>query len=214
MTLWTGKDVSVYIPTLPDRAALLQRAVESIRGQIEQPIAVYIAMDVAHRGAGAMRNLMLAENPSTEWAAWLDDDDEFLPNHLLQLLVGANTSGADLIFTYPQWKGWGDGDPLDTRGQDLLNEPFGPAQQERLMSEGNFIPVTFMVRTALVNAVGGFPAPYSMPDVPNPGCEDYLLLRKLIEAGATFHHVTGIRTWIYHLHESNTGFHTNEESTE
>jgi hypothetical protein len=86
-----------------------------------------------------------------------------------------------------------------------LNVPFGPEQEYSLRVRGNFIPVTYLVRTEAVRAVGGFPAPYEFNAAQSRDCEDYGLLLHLLDAGYKFHHVCGVRTWRYIYHGANVG---------
>lgn len=205
-----GSDVTVVVPTIEGREHLLDRALASVVRQQVRPGHIVVQLDHERQGAAACRNLALT-HVDTDWVAWLDDDDELLPNHLKVLVKAANThSDVDLIFTYPEVVGGRD--PLgcvDDHGAwvaEPLHVPFGPAQKVALRRYGNFIPVTYLVRADLVRQVGGFPEPYSMPEVRvSADCEDYLLLLKLLDAKAKFHHVCGVRTWRYHLHEGNLG---------
>jgi glycosyltransferase involved in cell wall biosynthesis len=201
--------VTVVIPTIAGREQLLARALASVAVQQVAPARVIVQLDRDRLGAAATRNAGLAQ-VATDWVAWLDDDDELLPNHLKVLVRAANQTRAELVFSYPEVVGGRD--PLacvDDRGvliAEPLHVPFGPVQRVALRQCGNFIPVTYLVRTEPVRRVGGFPEPYSMPDVKvSADCEDYLLLLKLLDAKTAFHHVCGVRTWRYHLHDGNLG---------
>jgi hypothetical protein len=141
--------------------------------------------------------------------AWPDDDDELKPNHIKVLVRAANKSGADLVFSYAEFVGGRD--PLacldDNRKlvPEPIDVPFGPIQEHSLRTHGNFIPVTYMVKTEFVRRVGGFPEPYSFEAKNSGDCEDYGLLLRLLDAGAKFYHACGVRTWVYHYHEGNLG---------
>lgn len=203
-----ASDVTVVIPTIEGREQLLTRALRSIERQQVKPAHVVVQLDASRAGAAATRNAAM-EHVNTKWVAWLDDDDEFMPNHVKVLVRGANASQADLIFTYANFMG-GD-DPLaciNNSGvwiSEPINVPFGPTQRLALKKYGNFIPVTYMVKTELVNRVGGFPEPYGFESAYSNDCEDYGLLLRFLDAGAKFHHVCGVRTWVYHFHGSNLG---------
>ena len=85
--------VTICIPTIPPRAHLLARAVDSI-GRQEHPVsAISIARDVGHDGAWTTRNWAL-ESSRTEWTGFLDDDDELLPHHVSHLLDTAREHDA------------------------------------------------------------------------------------------------------------------------
>jgi len=202
-----GSDVTVVIPTIPGREDLYRRAVDSVRTQDVHPGFVQAQLDVDRRGAAWARNQALG-SVETDWVAWLDDDDELKPNHVKVLVRGANASGADLVYTYAEFRGGRD--PLaQSHGGVLVPEPvdlpFDAEAEWSLRRWGNFIPVTYMVRTELVRRVGGFPEPYGFEASVSRDCEDYGLLLRLLDAGARFHHVPGVRTWVYHYHEGNLG---------
>jgi hypothetical protein len=215
----TGDDVTVVIPTIPGREDLLARAIASVNAQT-LPVVVGIQMDDYRRGAAWCRNTALTM-VDTAFVAWLDDDDTLLPNHVQTLVDGQNETGADLVFSYAEFIGGRDPLACCQDGRlvaEPVDVPFGPQQRDHLDSRqspfcpwcgaqrGNFIPVTNLVRTEAIRAVGGFPEPNSMPDVAMSGdCEDYLALLRLLDAGAQFHHVLGRRTWQYHVHGANTG---------
>jgi glycosyltransferase involved in cell wall biosynthesis len=150
-----GSDVTVVIPTIPGRGVLLDRALRSVRAQQMEPGDVVIEVDKDRHGADWARNEAI-KRVRTAWIAFLDDDDEFKPNHIKVLVRGANKSHADLIFTYAEFVG----------GRDPL---------------------------ACIQAMN------------SRDCEDYGLLLRLLDAGYKFHHVTGVRTWIYNFHDANTG---------
>lgn len=205
--MFRGSDVTVLVPTIPGREALLARALASVDAQQVRPGAVVVEVDSDRRGAWAARNAGLAR-VETEWVAWLDDDDEFLPNHLRVLLRAANRSGADLIFSYAEFIGGRDPLACWVGGRlipEPINVPWAADCEASLRRHGNFIPVTYMVKTDLVRQVGGFPQPYSFDAPASRDCEDYGLLLRLLDAGIRFHHVTGVRTWRYHIHGANTG---------
>jgi glycosyltransferase involved in cell wall biosynthesis len=211
MGLVRGRNVTVAIPSIPGREELLGRALDSVQAQTVAPQRVLVHTDVERHGAAWARNQLL-RRIRTSWVAWLDDDDELLPDHLEVLLNGANQSGADLIYSNPIVVGARD--PLAVCDDDgrVVQSPvdisFGPAQEQWLRERGNFIPITYLVRTSALRAVGGYPDPGSMP-VPagnNSGqCEDFLALIKLLDAGYRFFHVLILKTWVYRVEGQNTG---------
>lgn len=205
----TSRDVTIVVPTIAGREELLRRALASVDAQQFTPGGVVVLLDKNRLGAHVARNEALKE-VKTDWVAWLDDDDELLPNHLKVLVRGANKSRADMVFTYPEFVGGVDplavADPIANLFiASPVNVPWDASAEWSLRTHGNFIPVTYMVKTEAVRAVGGFPAPYSFDAPASRDCEDYGLLLKLLDAGYRFHHVCGVRTWRYHYHESNTG---------
>jgi glycosyltransferase involved in cell wall biosynthesis len=59
------------------------------------PRAIVIEIDHDRTGSAATRNRALAK-VDTEWVAFLDDDEEFLPQHLERVTAGQRQSGADV----------------------------------------------------------------------------------------------------------------------
>jgi len=212
----TCSEVTVVIPSLPERSEWLERAVRSVDRQSAQPFEIITHIDHQHAGAHVARNAALGK-VTTEWVAFLDDDDWFHPNHLAVLIEGAQSSGADLVGTYPTSDPPGLSDALvcclkgiPVRGP--VNVAWGPEQLDHFDSRlgshcphcgttrGSFIMATNLVRMSYVDKIGGFPAPFSMGEgFAGCGAEDYLFLLALLDAGAKFHHVTGQRTWTYHV---------------
>lgn len=195
----------MVIPTIPGREDLLDRALSSVRGQLACDPDIVVVCDVDRDGAATTRNRGLAR-VTTPWVAWLDDDDELLPWHLTSLLAACESSGADLAYSYAEFIGSDDplATSLDGRLVKPLGVPFGSEQLRHLRERGNFIPVTYLVRTDPVRAVGGFPQPNSFPARASQDCEDYGLLLRLLDAGVTFRHEPVI-SWRYYFHGHNTG---------
>lgn len=204
-----GSDVTVVIPTIRGREDLLARAIRSVDAQTVRPGDVVIEVDDDRTGAAETRNRAV-DRVQTDWIAWLDDDDELLPNHVKVLVRGANKSGADLVYSYAEFVGGRD--PLGCwhKGQlvaEPINVPFDKEAMLALRRDGNHIPITYLVRTELVRQVGGFPErnSFGVTAKHSGDCEDYGLILRMLDAGAQFHHVTGVRTWRYHFHDTNTG---------
>lgn len=194
-------DISVIIPTIPGRYSLLQRALASVASQTMHPREIVVVTDRDRKGAAFARNTGM-ERASGAWIAWLDDDDEMLPNHLRTLIAGSVRSGADLIYTCMEVVGGRDPLAVDS-GEGAWVNPcgvqFGPIQEHHMRRHGNFIPVTYMVRSRLAKQVGGMPPSGGMGAE-----EDYQFLIRLLDAGARFHHVPTV-TWRYHIHGANLG---------
>jgi glycosyltransferase involved in cell wall biosynthesis len=205
------KSVTVVIPTIPGRERLYQRAVLSAQAQTyrvvgDSGVQIHVQLDTDREGAATTRNRALAQ-VDADFVAWLDDDDELLPNHVEVCVDALERERADIA--YPGMIAVGGRDPLACPLHGVLvnpfGVPFGREQAHHLRHVGNFIPITWVGRTELIKAVGGFPQP--TPD-PSKGSgrieEDYGLLIALLDAGARFTHVP-IRTWKYYFHDSNTG---------
>jgi glycosyltransferase involved in cell wall biosynthesis len=181
-----------HIPT-PHREETLKRAVKSVRMQSTSQLAqrVYVVNDTAHAGSAATRNRGLAE-VTTEYTAFLDDDDEWLPHHVTTLMDAARETGADIIY------------PWFTVVSSHAFDPFPGAFRRKfdagLLRERNYIPTTVLARTELVQDVGGF-EPHG--DQQESACDDWGLWLKLLDVGAMFHHVPMV-TWLWHWHGRHT----------
>lgn len=98
--------ITVVIPTIPPREALLRRALDSAHDaavwlhlELGGPMAeVLIVSDQRREGAAKTRHrgLLAVE---TEWVAFLDDDDVMHPDHLVQLYGAALGHGADYLWS-------------------------------------------------------------------------------------------------------------------
>jgi GT2 family glycosyltransferase len=198
-------DVTVVIATIPPRGKLLRRALASVAAQFELPAAIIVEYDHERAGAAAVRNRALAK-VTTEWVAWLDDDDQLLPNHLAALMTAARAQpAADLLYPIPKLVGGRDPTAVSVNGRWQLpwGVPFGPEQREHLLTRGSFIPITHVVRTELVRKAGGFPPTRVLGSGRVQG-EDEQYLIALLENWATFVHVEQI-TWLWNVHADNTG---------
>jgi glycosyltransferase involved in cell wall biosynthesis len=182
--------VTVLIPTIPTRPHLLNRACASVTEQ-SVPHEIVIERDDNRTGAAATRNRAL-ERVTTEFVAFLDDDDELERNHLEVLTSTQAATGADLVYSW-FW-------PVD--GHDpfgWFGRPFdAPALRER-----NYIPITVLARTELVKDVGGFTniPTYKLGD--GAACEEWIMWLDLLDAGAKFVHAPE-RTWRWNHHGQNT----------
>lgn len=194
-------DVTVCIPTIPPREGYLRVAIESVMRQTHLPVGIRVVLDEHGDGAAATRNRAWRE-AETEWVAFLDDDDYLHAPHL-ELLVAASDD-ADVV--YP-WFDLPTGvDPLAVRIDGQLVSPFGLefGEQHRryIMTEGNFVPVTTLVRRSLLDEIDGFPKPRS-ERWPHEHCEDWGCWQDALRVGARFKHVPQ-RTWVWRWHGLNT----------
>lgn len=99
--------ITVVIPTIPPREALLRRAVDSVNGAAARmaqaygtmvPVELCVVVDGDRRGAAKTRHRGLLE-VETEWVAFLDDDDVMHPDHLIQLFGAALLFNADYVWS-------------------------------------------------------------------------------------------------------------------
>lgn len=186
--------VSVVIPTIAPRRALLDRAVESAQLQTlgRDAVDIIVVEDKQHLGAAATRNrgLSFAETP---WTAFLDDDDTLEPEHLEKLLAYAQRLDADLV--YPWFHLPNGTDPFP----DRFGVPFDAAE----LARRNYIPVTVLARTVAIQAVGGFRALNTSTEPGASPCEDWGCWQAMLAAEARFVHLPE-RTWTWNWHGRNT----------
>lgn len=176
--------VTVVIPTIPPRRALLSRALHSVGMQDHAVAAVVIEQDADHQGAAATRNRGL-HRVDTEWTAFLDDDDEWMPHHTATLLAHAAETGADVL--WPWFEVVGGTDPFPQhRGRAFLP------------SEPHIFPICVLVRTEMAQATAGFRE--ATGDWHHDDLPFYL---DLWEQQATFTAVDHV-TWKWHHHGGNT----------
>jgi glycosyltransferase involved in cell wall biosynthesis len=180
--------VTVVIPTIPPRTALLARAVASAMRQTHPIAGFSIAVDNDHEGAWATRNRALG-TVTTEWTAFLDDDDELYAFHVEVLLDLARNEQADLVW------GWFD----VAGGRDPFPMHRGKAFD---VDEPHIVPITYLVRTDLLHAAvemtGGF-----LPDEAGAwDNQDQPLFVEMARAGKTA--CTERATWRWHHHMRNT----------
>lgn len=91
----TTAEVTVVIPTIPPRAAMLERALASVVAQTV-PAAVLVEPDPGRTGSAATRNRALAK-VTTDWLLCLDDDDVLMPNAVQLLTEAQQKTGADVV---------------------------------------------------------------------------------------------------------------------
>lgn len=183
--------MTVVIPHIPVRVDRLARALRSVFAQTRSPDVVTVVTDKEHHGAAHTRNRAI-DSITTEWVAWLDDDDELQPDHLKACLAAARVHKADIVYpgcdvvrdgrVIPRQEEWGRfGKPFDA---DLLRQK-------------SYIPVTSLMRTDTLRKTRGFePAPGSQYD-------DWGLYLQLLDVGAVFYHLPRV-TWTWNHGEHST----------
>jgi hypothetical protein len=185
-------NITVAIATHPPRMGAggpWERAVASVHAQTLPPSSIAVALDVDREGAAVTRNKALAL-VKTEWVAFLDSDDELLPDHLKLCARYATLSGVDVV--YPGYECVGGEDPVNC---------FGIPFDASLLKRRNFIPVTVLARTGSVLAAGGF---QDRPDENGDPCEDWGLWLSMLDNGAKFGHLPQ-KTWRWHLGDTTKG---------
>lgn len=178
--------ITVCIAAHPARLknGLLTRALTSVMAQTQQPHAVLVVNDLEHQGAGGTRQTLLSL-VQTEWIAWLDSDDEWMPEHLEKLYrVAVET---DSVYVYSWFHG---GDPLGHFGL-----PFNPCTPHHTT-------MGILERTDIAQEAG------FMPSQPGPfSNEDWLHIVRFAEIccerGLKMTHLAE-KTWTYHQGHGNS----------
>ena len=181
--------ITVLVAAHPNRLrnGMLSRALNSVTAQTLQPASIVVVNDLEQQGAGATRKRLL-DLVHTEWIAWLDSDDEWLPEHLEKLMrVAVET---DSVYVYSWFHG---GDPLGHFGI-----PFRPCTPHHTT-------MTVLVRTDLAQEVG-FPETSKEGHFSN---EDWAFItgmaRLCCERNLRMTHLAE-RTWTYHQgHHNSSG---------
>jgi hypothetical protein len=203
-------NISVIIPTIPRRGMMLSRAVSSVSQQTLPPDSILVPVDHNGLGAGPTRN-EAAVMATTEWIAFLDDDDLFCRSHLESLMDCIDDKDADMVYPWFTTIGASESALLAPTDDGELVSPeglaFGPVQREHIGRgpEGhgsNFIPVTYLIRRELFLDLGGFPETNS-GSWPHQANEDWGFLIQLCRSDANIEHLP-IRTWIWNFHSGST----------
>lgn len=186
--------VTVCIPSIPPRAHLLHRALASVTRQTHPAAAISVAMDLNHDGAWITRDRALRA-AQTEWVAFLDDDDWFLPSHLATLLACAQETGADYVYSWYVIQDR-DGNVIDSDPLGHFGKVFDPDNPTQTT-------ITTLVRTELAQEAGFLePIDGELIHGERAG-EDWHFTLKCLARGAHVVHVPA-RTWIWSHHGANT----------
>ena len=143
-------DVTVITPSIPRRSYVLSRCIESVRSQEPswRVMKHFIALDNVHPefpvGPARLRNQMI-KGVDTEWLVFLDDDDTI--DHNFFRVLWPFTTEYEVIIPHCRF----DGPPIPPQYVNQLS-----FNREKLREHGQF-PITCLVRTELVQNVGGFP---------------------------------------------------------
>lgn len=160
-----SSDITVITPSLPERIIMLTRAVTSVTSQTVQPFEHLISVDHHRHGDGHLARNRLAWAAQTEWLAFLDDDDKWMPKHLEAMLEVSDE--ADIVCSPIIWEGEGN---VAIHSCDFSTMPVS----------NWFNPSAALVRRAVFLGVGGFPPPKP------PMWDDWACWIKLFNAGARY----------------------------
>lgn len=185
---WT--DVSAFDGALPNVVRWTSPAQDTLEGEFT--LAAEVVADEEHAGAAKTRHKGLL-GVSTDWVAFLDDDDEMLPHHLVALYRAAIEHGADYVWSrfriqYP------DGSTL--AGPAFLGEKAFSQWDDNDPAQTT---ITTLVRTELAIEAGGF-AQFEESGAEVDGHragEDFEFTTRCRAAGAVMRHVPEV-TWVWH----------------
>lgn len=185
-------DITVVIPTIPQRKGKLRKAISSVMAQTYPVCALSVAVDLDKEGSARTRNRAL-DNVSTEWVAFLDDDDQFLPNGVETLVRAQMESQADVVYGLPRI--------VDAQGniQPRFFEAGGPPVFDPdLLYQKSYIPVVSLVRTWMAKS-----ARFSFAQDGTGAYDDWGFYQSLLDIQAKFYHVNQ-ETFIWNIDGGNT----------
>lgn len=184
-------DVTVVIPAHPARVrnGMLQRALDSVWAQTLLPEAVSVAVDIVGEGAAKTRQRAL-NAVETPYVAFLDSDDEFLPQHLQRLRETQEQLGASFVFSWYEPVGFGS-DPLGHFGL-----PFNPHAPHHTTS-------VILCETHVAKEIGFTQQPPGSTVANDDWWFTLNYCKVAIERGLLMTHLAE-RTWRYHFHGQNT----------
>lgn len=169
-----GRRVTVITPSLASRGRLLAAAQQSVAAQT---VAVAHLIDADDRRPVAEKRNRLMRQATTEWVAFLDDDDLLDQDHIETLL------GHDADVIVPHCRFIGPPLPPVACCAGYYNRPY---DRDDLRQHGIF-PITVLARREAILDVGGF----------GDGLyEDWDLWNAMADAGARFEVVPEV-TWSY-----------------
>jgi glycosyltransferase involved in cell wall biosynthesis len=158
-----------------------------VLSQTRKPDEIVIEYDHEGLGASYTRHRGL-RGATSEWVAFLDDDDEFGKEHLEKLERCAEETGADLV--YPWFDVVGGGDPFPQH----FGRPWDPADPVQTT-------ISVLVRRVPALSVGGFRETWTDDEgVDRDGHrrgEDFRFVCRLNDAGYKIVHLPE-RTWRWH----------------
>lgn len=182
--------VTAVVPSIPPRAKMLRRAVASVFTQTRPVDALSVAVDNHREGAAATRDRALRA-ANTDWVAFIDDDDIWLPHHLETLLDVAENTGADYVFSYFT--------VVDSAGNLTNIDPLGHFGRPFNPDDPHQTTITTLVRTELAQQVGFRQPPDGALILGQRYGEDFQFTVECVKAGAKVLHVPQ-RTWLWNHH--------------
>jgi hypothetical protein len=183
-------DVTIITATIPTRANLLNRAVESVKAQTLQPAHHLIMEDTKKIGGAGVLDKLL-KKVTTKYVAVLDDDDELLPRHIEAIYKCITESDADLVYPWFRYQTSGNAGHLE--------HYFGVEWSNNHVHQ---VPITWIAKTLAIKRAGGFSEGYETESMNIDGSGnrigyDFTLIQNLVAHNRIIKHHPEI-TWIYH----------------
>jgi glycosyltransferase involved in cell wall biosynthesis len=183
-------DITVCTATIPQRSDLLQRAIDSVKNQTLAPQKHLVQLDIDKSGHAAVLDLIIKQADTT-YIAILDDDDEFLPNHLEVLYAAIQEHEADLVYPHFRYQTLGNGGHLE--------QHFGQPWSNQNVHQ---VPITWLCRRDAFWECGGFsrdydPNSYETDAQGNRIGHDFKFIQRMAAADKKIVHVPQV-TWVYH----------------
>lgn len=174
----THSDIEIIVVDDNPQGSKERQETEKVMSQFAAPKVIYIQNEKNSGGAVTRNNgIKIATG---EYIAFLDDDDEYLPERIEVQLAEMKKNGWDASVmdgaTYDE-----EGTLLSEKKQHLKNG----MNQKELMRVHMMYHIsgtnTFMFKADKIRSIGGF------DDL--PACQEYVLMQKAIEAGMTIGYV-------------------------
>lgn len=160
---WRPREVVVVVDGLDDPSAAAAEAARPLMGDV-----ILKVIRQEKRGPGSARNRGMAET-NAEWVAFLDADDEWLPEKLLQTMSSGDVGDATLVATSYLRACAGRAEVLvDCSRRFKADDPY-----ESLYRYGNIATSTVVARREALLAAGGF-------DEDLPTAQDFDLWLKVL----------------------------------
>jgi glycosyltransferase involved in cell wall biosynthesis len=199
-------EVTLVIPTIPERSLLLERAMRSAERQTH-PFTKIIVEHAGPEDDAAITRQRGLGRVKTEWVTFLDDDDELEPSHLFWLTNTQQSTEADIVYTW--FRPYENDEPVPERpgmlqlnGHTALGSPWSRMHKDELIAGRWCFHLTALFRTQMLLDIGGFQAPGRGKGMTYLS-EDLDIEQRLVEAGARVAHCPQ-RTWRWHWWDGRT----------
>jgi hypothetical protein len=166
---------------MPHRHRWLDECMGAVRNQTVRVHEHRIGVDYRRSGGAAMLNRVI-DGVTTKWVFPLADDDLIDPSCIEKLLAKAEETDADMVYPWCRVTGRGGWNP---------NSHYDEVRLKR----DNYIPATVLIKTEVVQSVGGY------PDVV---CEDHGMWLKLLETKRKIVCLPEV-LWTYRFHRGPNG---------